>query len=135
MKAWRKLINDYKSISWLLIAALLILTLLPAHYHLHHASNVDFNDSAHTHMVDLHVLANTPDNAHHDSREASFTAAPDGIIKKQNSAFAFFFILAVFLIFLPILYSRKHVHSVSRDISPARTPFYLCPPLRAPPLA
>jgi len=114
------------------VAAVLALTLLPAHYHIHHPTSVD--PSAHSHTVDLHVLSSMPDSTHHDSSEASFATTPDGFVKKQDSTFHLFLILAIFLICLPILYKPSQARPFNWNIPLKRTYFYLTPPLRAPPL-
>jgi len=132
MNAWRKLIIKYKSTSWLLVAAVLALTLLPAHYHVHHQSS-DVT-SAHTHTVDLHTLSNTSSSAHHDGSEVNFAATPDGVIKKQDSIFDLSLVLTVFLVSLALLHNRTQVRPFNWYIPLKRTYLYFSPPLRAPPL-
>ena len=80
-----KLVIRYKSISWLLIAAILLVAFLPAHYHLHHLYNDDAFSSAtrHAHAIDLHVLTEKTGQSHHDDETTIIAASPDGIVKKK----------------------------------------------------
>lgn len=132
MNAWRKQVIQYKSINWLLIAAILLITFLPAHYHLHHL--VSDKSSIHAHDVDLHLVIDKAEQSHHDTDIEVFPAAPDGITKNSNPAFSLFILLAILLILLPIANNRIRIRLDYSDNSLKQSYPHLSPPLRAPPL-
>jgi hypothetical protein len=131
MTEWRKLMIKYQAINWLLIAAILLITLLPAHYHLHHLVNGDA--TSHSHNVDLHIAFAKAEESHHHTDVDVFAAAPDGIRKNTSPAFSPFLLLAIWLVLLPI----SHYRIISRpdygDTRPKQIHPHLSPPLRAPP--
>ncbi len=107
-----KLVISYKSISWLLIAAILLLAFLPAHYHLHHHYKDDAFSSAarHAHVIDLHVLTEKMGQSHHHDDEATIIAAsPDGIVKKSNPELSPFILLIIVLQLLPVLCKQINI--------------------------
>lgn len=132
MSTWRKLIINYKSTSWLLVAAIIAITLLPAHYHLHHLFNTD--STAHDHVIDLHVMSDKAEHSHHDEGTEIISATPDGFVEKASTAFPPFILLAILLLLLPRLNYRISARLNYRDINLRQTYFHLSPPLRAPPL-
>lgn len=132
MDAWRKLTKRYESISWMLIAAILLVTLVPVHYHLHHLFSADA--SKHAHVVDIHLLADATDSDHHDNDDHSFSATPDGVLKTKNSVLPPFFLIAVLLVFLPILANTTRFQPYYPDSGLKRNYRYLFSLLRAPPL-
>ena len=74
---WKQLIHR-KSISWQLIAVLLLVTLLPAHYHLHHHDSAE--STAHAHSIDLHLISDDAGQSHHDEDTSIFDEyVPDQI--------------------------------------------------------
>lgn len=123
-----------KSISWLLIAAILLAVFVPAHYHLHHLYNDDtFSSTAHAHVIDLHVLIEKSGQSHHDEA-TSIAATPDGIVKKSNPDLLPFILLTVLLLLLPVL-SKPISLQLSYTIAGAKQRYpHFIPQLRAPPL-
>ena len=129
-----KIVISYKPISWLLIAAILLLAFLPAHYHLHHIYDDTFSSAArHTHVIDLHVLTEKTGHSHHD--EATIIAAsPDGIFKKSNPDFSPFILLIIVLQLLPVLCKQINIPLNYRSTDIKQSYHHFTPLLRAPPL-
>ncbi len=130
MLTLRKLFLRYRSISWLLMGAILVLTLLPAHYHLHHESAPA--SASHEHVIDFHVAADATGSGHHDDA-VIFQATPDSVVKPfQNNPLPFLlfvFLLALLPIVVPQIGQRFFV-----SIIPLRqSVWHFTPPLRAPP--
>ena len=126
---------SYKSISWLLIAAILLVAFLPAHYHLHHLYTDDAFSSAarHAHVIDLHVLTEKTGQSHHDDATI-IAASPDGIVKKSNPEFSPFILLVIVLLSLPVLSKLKNIQLNYRSTD-LKLPYpHFTPLLRAPPL-
>ena len=137
MSASCKLVITYKSISWFLIASILLLAFLPAHYHLHHLYNDETLSSAtktHAHVIDLHVLTEKTGQSHHHDEATIIAASPDGIVKKNSPDFSPFILLAIVLLLLPALSKRINIplNYRSTNLKP-RYPHFT-PLLRAPPL-
>ncbi len=137
MNADGKSVITYKSISWLLIATILLVVFLPAHYHLHHLYNDDVFSSAatrHEHVIDLHILSEKTGHSHHDDEATIIAISPDGIVKKSSPDFSPFIMLAVVLLLLPAL--NKRINMPLNYRSTAAKPSYphFTPLLRAPPL-
>ncbi len=129
--------NTYKSISWLLIATILLVVFLPAHYHLHHLYNDDAFSSAateHAHVIDLHVLTESAGQSHHDDESTIIAVSPDGIVKKSNPEFSPFIMLAIVLLLLPALNKRINIPLNYRSADPKKPYPHFIPLLRAPPL-
>ena len=127
----------YKSISWLLIATVLLVAFLPAHYHLHHIYNDDAFSSAatgHAHVIDLHVLTEKTGQLHHDDEATIIAASPDGIVKKSNSDFPWFILLAIVLLLVPVINKRINIQLNYRSTDPKQSYPHFTPQLRAPPL-
>lgn len=132
MKNWRKLTNRYKSISWLLIASILILTLLPAHYHIHHAVSEDL--AHHEHVIDFHMMAEQTDPSHDTDDLQGFAATPEGVAKQTNPAFSPFIVL-VFLLTLLLFFAYQIRKWLDFDIVGLNKNYpHFSPPLRAPPV-
>ena len=137
MSADWKLMITHKPISWLLIAAILLVAFLPAHYHLHHLYNDDAFSSAatrHEHVIDLHVLTEKTGQSHHDDDATIIAASPDGILKKINPDFSPFILLAVVLLLLPALNKRINIQLNYRSTNLKQSYPHFTPLLRAPPL-
>lgn len=132
MNTWRKQVINCKSISWLLVAAILLITLLPAQYHLHHL----FKDNSftRTQVIDLHLVTDKAGQSHHDKDEKIFATAPTGMVEKDNPTFFPVFLLVALLILLPLIHYRAVPPPDSGNISLKQFFYYLSPPLRAPPL-
>jgi len=130
-----KLVIGYKPISWFLIAAILLVTFLPAHYHLHDSDDDTFGATAtrHEHVIDLHVLTEKTGHSHHD--EATIIAAsPDGIFKKSNPDFPPFILLIIVLQLLPVLCKQINIPLNYRSTDIKQSYHHFTPLLRAPPL-
>lgn len=135
MYANSKIVISYKPLSWLLIAAILLVTFLPAHYHLHHSYDDTFGATAtgHEHIIDLHVLTEKTGHSHHD--EATIIAAsPDGIFKKSNPDFFPFILLIIVLQLLPVLCKQINIPLNYRSTDIKQSYHHFTPLLRAPPL-
>ncbi len=137
MDADCKLLITYKSISRLLIATILMVAFLPAHYHLHHLYHDETSSSAateHTHIIDLHVLTESAGQSHHDDEATIIAVSPDGILKKINPDFSPFIMLAIVLLLLPALNKRINILLNYRSTDPRQSYPHFTPLLRAPPL-
>jgi len=132
MNTWRKQIIYYKSISWLLVAAFLLFTLLPAHYHLHHLFSG--NSVTNTQVIDLHLITDKAGQSHHDKDAKILTTAPDRMVKKDNPELFPLILLVVSLILLPLIYCRSGHHLGFSNIRLKQFYYHFSPPLRAPPL-
>lgn len=140
MKAAHKTVIYPKAISWLLIGAVLMVTILPAHYHLHHLYNDDMHSvgtsisaTTHAHVIDLHLLTDTTAQSHHED-EASIAASPDTMVKKINPVFSPIILLAIVLALLPILTRKIIIQPDIRNSGYKKHYPYFSPLLRAPPL-
>lgn len=132
-----KLVITYKSISWLLIATILLVVFLPAHYHLHHHYNDDAFSSAatgHAHVIDLHVLTESTGQSHHDDESTIIAISPDGIVKKSNPDLSPFIMLAIVLLLLPALNKRINILLNYRSTDFKQSYPHFTPLLRAPPM-
>jgi hypothetical protein len=128
-------INTREAISWLLIAAILLVAFLPAHYHLHHLYDDDFSSAgaAHAHVIDLHVMNELNGQSHHDEA-ASIAALPDVLMKKTNPDFFPFILLAMVLLLLPVFNRQINIQLNSRSAKFKQRYHHFAPPLRSPPL-
>ena len=130
MLSLRKVRIHCPSIAWLMVAAVLALTLAPHHYHLHHGSASDA--VAHEHTIDLHLLSDINDEAHHDEAIV-FELTPDGLLKPLSDNPLNLLLSAFLLALLPLVDSGIR-HRLQRKATRLRQAFYqLSPPLRAPP--
>ena len=132
MSTWRKIIVNDKAINWLLVVAVLLVTLMPAHYHLSHL--FDNHSSDHAHVIDFHLITDKTDQSHHGEDTAVFTATPDGIVKKSNPDFSPFIFLAVLLVLFPIFNNQLRFYQGYGDVNLKQSYHHFSPPLRAPPL-
>lgn len=129
----RRLLIHHQSISWLLVAAILFITFLPAHYHLHHVFSHD--PVAHDHSIDLHLLTDISATSHHDHNATIVEATPDGIVKNKSFVFSPFILVATLLLILPVVYKRIRLRRDYHHTIPNQSFLHFTPPLRAPPLA
>ena len=131
MRASWKLLIQRKSINWQLIAVLLFVTLLPAHYHLHHHDSVE--PAAHAHSIDLHLISDDAGQSHHDEDTSIFAATPDVIAKKDKPGYSVYIPLAILLV---LILAHNHQHRArpgqSDQYLEPHYP-YFSPLLRAPP--
>lgn len=132
MNTWRNIIISNKTISWLLVVSVLLITLMPAHYHLNHLFSDNSTD--HAHVVDFHLIADKTDQSHHGEDTTVFTANPDGIVKKSNPEFFPFILLAILLVLLPLHNKRIRIRLDCCNVSLKQSYQHFSPPLRAPPL-
>ena len=123
-----------KTISWSLIAAILLVTLLPAHYHLHHLYDENTNTAitTHKHVIDLHVLSEESGQSHHDEA-TSISASPDGIVKNNAPDFMPFILISFILLVITTQNIRLNIQLKSRRINLVPHAPYFSPLLRAPP--
>ena len=140
MCSFRQRINVYRSISWLLILAIVLVSLLPAHYHLHHLLNDDLDSAvtsaasvAHAHVIDLHLSIDNAGQSHHDEDATSIAASPDGIVKKTSQVFSPFILLIIVLALFPVLSIRIKFWLNYNYIALKRSFPHFTPLLRAPP--
>ncbi len=129
-------VNTKKAISWFLITTILLVALMPSHYHLHHLDNeaADSAGNSHSRIIDLHVLTVQAGDSHHDEDTESIAASPDGAVKKSSPGFPLFVLLSMVLLLLPAFYKLSNVLlSTSGAGHKQHTP-YFAPLLRAPPL-
>jgi hypothetical protein len=117
-------------ISWLLIGALLALTVLPMHVHLQHVGDTD--SFFHEHVADLHLVVENIDSPDHGG-EAVFSATPDGLLKKLGDTSLLTAILVCLGILLLSRVPAVTPGPVSSPLPPMSGRFTLAPPLRAPP--
>jgi len=134
---------QHRPISWLLITAILLIALMPAHYHLHHLHNAD--SLGHQHIIDLHLSTAADDASHsghgshhdgsgHDMDTMSFAASPDSILKKNHSPLSPFILLTVVLVLFPVL-NQGFSHWLDHRKINLKQPYpHFTPLLRAPPL-
>lgn len=121
------------AIGWTLLAALLLLALVPFHYHLHHGDVPAAGSPAHEHTADIHLHADAGAAAHHDSGH-TLDPAPDVTVKNAaGGQLPIFAALLALCIVLPLAgrtfcYARLAVsHRLPRCYR------HTTPPLRAPP--
>ncbi len=126
-----------RPVSYMLIVAVLSLTLFPLHFHLHHAHDAGVHDDAahgHAHTVDLHGLTEPGAVEHHDDSHAieptTYTA-----VKLSGLQLPLFF--AAFVLLALLLPGVQHVlhRTVTVIRGLGRDTRYRLPLLRAPPLA
>ncbi len=137
MSAERKSVNIHKALSWLLIASILLVTFLPAHYHLHHLYDDNtFNvaATAHTHVIDLHVLSDDIGQSHHSDEATSIAVTPDGIRKNSHPDFFPFILLTILLLLVHTLSKRINILLCHITTGHKKHHPYFTPLLRAPPL-
>lgn len=137
MNTWRKLIVNYRSISWILLVALLLLTIFPVTYHLHNENHhIAGNELiSHYHTVDFHTVMDIVELEHFDDGvQQAHAGAPDSIVKKVSAQFFTIVFLAVVLSLIPYANYRVERQSDYSHIGHILNPLFLSPPLRAPPL-
>lgn len=127
MNLWRTFNNENKAISWMLIAAILGIVVLPTH--MHHID--DIPSASHHHAIDRHVIYDI-DHDHHD-KAAVIDNVTDFLIKQLNDNPLSLAILVILVLTLAI--ARFIIrHRLVNNICLRRDCYLLSPPLRAPPL-
>lgn len=132
MDSWRKFTMKYKSIEWLLIVAILLITLAPAQYHVHHSAGED--PTQHEHVLDLHFVTEKVDQLQHDN-DTVFVTEHNLILKKNDSLLTPFLFISLFLVLLPLIHKRIITKQEQENTLLPEIYFHLAPPLRAPPLS
>lgn len=123
---------SHKPLNWFLVLALLMTTVLPVHYHLHH---VDIDNSfAHSHSIDLHMVSDGVESEHHGIDTTSFSAIPDDAVKIKTALILIIYI-AVLLTIIPVLQKRTHACSEYQASGLLQIIPHFTPLLRAPPLS
>lgn len=120
------------TISWILVAALLMLTLVPFYYHLHH-DDPALSDApgVPNHVTDIHILGDN-DNGHHEGSHI-LEPTPDVALKQSGVLLPVFAALLILAVLLPLL-AGPSVKPAA--VSAQRLPRFHrhnTPPLRAPP--
>lgn len=128
----RKTHLQFKVIGWLLIAAVLVLTVQPMHIHLQHIDNV--SAQVHEHAIDLHFSIDNIVSADHKDA-AVFPVTPDVMLKKLGDNPLLAAILVCLLILLLTAATLVGQRPVIRFLRPASGRYSIAPPLRAPPLS
>ena len=118
----------YKSVSWLVISAILLLALVPVHLHLHHVDDA----ASLTHEMDLHVVTSSSEHSHHDEAHV-LDIVPDVLAKKSSGKFFMSLLVALLLLVLPVVLQRFAFRLRETALLPCRNCYHLIPPLRAPP--
>jgi len=132
MNQWRQNIENSSTIKWLLIVAVLLMTLVPLHLHVHHTEVAGTSD--HSHYIDTHSIHDKTSLQHHEQGAIEIDATPEGILKLDNSNTLAFMLLVMGYIFIPAFY-KKIKTGFSRNLFSLKSyHFHLTPPLRAPPL-
>lgn len=145
MSARHKINSNRRPISWLLILSVFMLTVFPAHLHLHHEDNpllsdqVSYlNESArndtvgHEHEIDLHLLSDNSGEDHHEQAHV-IKASPEVLTRSlgDNASPLLLFFLPLFI--FPVLNRRTGPRPRGRKAFSWRPQYHLVPPSRAPP--
>lgn len=128
---WRSKVKKHKVVHWLLAAAILLVALLPAHYHLHHLSTSD--TPTHAHEVDLHVMVDVSEQSHHGEEITIINSTPDILLKDTNFVPPLVALLAVWFISLFVSNLRTSVRLDFENVALKQVFNFFAPPLRAPP--
>lgn len=132
MSMWRKQAVNYKSaISWLLVAAILFITVLPARFHFHHQNTENTATHEHEHLVDLHLSTNETLQTHEEEGAVTFTLA--SLDKKNNPTFTPLALFLILFILLPLIKSKAGIRPNISHFRYKYLFYFLSPPLRAPP--
>ena len=120
-----------RGISHLLILAFLLLTLFPAHYHLHHA---DEHSGAGTgaHVADLHGHGDAGADDHEDGAH-TVALTTDIALKSSGVQMPLLALFLTLTILLPVTAREIRPRPEPVDRKPPRLHRYDTPPLRAPP--
>ena len=120
-----------KPVNWFLLVAILVATLVPAHYHLHHDDVAE--SLSHSHAIDLHLISDEHGSTHHEFDTTSFAAVPDDAVKMKSALTQYLFI-AVLLAVIPILRNKVQIRPKNRARGLFQIIPHFTPLLRAPPL-
>ena len=140
---WRTLVKRSEAVSVALIIALVFLSILPAHFHLHFVEGTGVagatSDSAahsHEHVVDLHVYNSSENSAHpfshHDDAQIIKTS-PDVRLKNLDFKFSPFLIFVSLLAFAILALGYSAPRPARRISANFQNNYHRSPPLRGPP--
>lgn len=119
------------AINWLLIAALLLLTLVPFHYHLHHAA-LDTLAAYDHHVIDMHIIGDDhPADHYQDSH--TLDPASDYVFKSNGVQRLLLAIALTLYVFLPLQAQVFLKRLLAQTERLPRVNRRNIPPLRAPP--
>ena len=130
MTQFRILLSRYRAFSWLLVAAVVVLTFQPRHMHVHH---VDIAETvSHDHVIDTHVIFNM-DDVDHQEQHTVLSFVPDVLIKKlsDNPLLPALFIFLFAFSHTFILHFKRRFTDYRQFIE--QSTYHFSPPLRAPP--
>jgi len=142
MRTWRRHLSHNKSVSWLVLVAVAMLSLFPVHMHLHHDEDVlassqhdlEFALNSSDHETTLHAISDTTGHSEHHEDAGVVSAASDTLLKKNSNSPLFIAILIGIVTILGITLS-SHIPRRSHVFTRFRKRYiYSSPPLRAPPL-
>jgi predicted permease len=140
MHVWRKSFFIKKSVAWLLLVAVAMLSLFPAHTHIHHEDDISapshVASQTHNHHTSaIHAISDTTGHSEHSEHEGDtvLPASSDTIIKKVNFNPLLIAVFIGFIVFLSLAFSS---HKLRQLVSTRlhKLHIYISPPLRAPPL-
>lgn len=117
----------------MLVLALLLLTLVPFHVHLHHDSlSPDDPVAAHDHVSDIHILTLSDGSDHHEAGH-TLEPTPHIVLKQVGMHLPAFAMLLVLSMLLPVIGGSavKPAAVTARRLH--RLNHHTTPPLRAPP--
>lgn len=126
-----------RTISWSLVVCLLLLTLVPFHYHLHHPDqspnqSVNGVSAAHDHVADIHILASSDGSGHHEGSH-TLEPMPDIRLKNYSAQLPVFALLLSLFILLPPAGQGFRFTRLTLSPRLPRHNRHTTPPLRAPP--
>ena len=130
MVSLRKIRLCCAPVARLLICTVLLLSLAPHHYHLHHGTGPD--SVAHAHTIDLHLLSDNSDEAHHEDAIV-LEITPDGLLKPLGDNPSNLLFILCLLTLLPILASGLRQPFRETRLRLRQVLYHLIPPQRAPP--
>lgn len=116
-------------IGGILVVALLFLTILPGHFHVHHTDT-----EHHQHQVDLHFNQTDMGSSHHDQAQI-LEAAPDGVMKLPVIKIFPFLVLTVLTALIAVSTVRVFSSPGREVFIPAGHRSHHSPPLRGPPVS
>jgi len=142
MCTWRKHISRNKSVSWLVLIAVAMLSLFPVHMHLHHDEDVlalshhdqEFVLNSSGHETTLHAISETAGHSEHHEDTEVVSAISDSLLKKSSNSPLFVAILIGIVVILGVILSPHIPLRLYVFTRFHKRYIYSNPPLRAPPL-
>ena len=139
MYSLRRQIARYRLLNFFIVAAFLLATLLPVHFHLHHPDTPDNIHQIHTINLHtgldstLHSAIDEAQHSDHDENTHIISVTPESLVYKTGLV-----ILALLFFLTPLLLFRQltNRHNLRPDYTLAflqQQYHHLYPPLRAPP--